>query len=546
MPRERFLTWSAAALALAGCREDAQPAPDPSALLQQDPRIAELLVPCARGGFYERNVADLVPIHVEKLRAGQGEPLKRAKEELGAAGEEGALALSRFFDEHFADPARGPFLDNALDAASLNPTETAHALLLRALTHANESVRQRAMQGLVSGRARPEDFEIFRERLEGNDTRVLRSLYARALFECDAKRAAREVVRWLREKRHQDVWNEVVRGLAASRDDEVAQSCAELFSMVEEPFAIWVAAPAARAADERALGFLRGELEAEAPARRIAAVQVLAEAGLGDELSAALEDPDDTVRVLALDAIARGPEVSAQARELLASALADASPGVRAVALKQLCRLGDAAAIDLALEHLGGGPERLQPALQALRGPMEVDRALARRALDAILERQRLEQHRPIQQRTATYKALGVVPLREAAVFLRQVALSAEAASETIERLRAHDWLMIQASNTGAEGRAYLFEELAGEADPLRRLDLISAVASARDDSTREALLAVAEERGRSPYEVLFAASRVVKTGPARLVAPRLKRVAATIEDARARSAMQCLLWAWY
>ncbi len=546
MARERFLSWPVAALALAGCREANPPAPDPWASLLQDPRIAELLVPCARTGFYDRSVADLVPIHVEKLRVGQGEPLKRAKEELGAAGEEGALALARFFDEHFADPMAGPYLDNALDAASLNPTETAHALLLRALTHASESVRQRAMQGLVSGRARPEDFEIFLARLEGNDTHVLRSLYARGLFESEAERAAKEVVRWLRQAQHQDVWNEVVRRLAASRDDEVAQSCAEVFSTLEESFAVWVAAPAARAGDERALGFLRGELEAEAPPRRIAAVQALAEAGLAAELARAMEDPDDTVRVLALEGIARGPEVSRQARELFASALADGSPGVRAAALKELCRLGDAAAIDLALEQLGEGPELLQPALQALRGPMEEDRSLARRAFDALLERHRSEEHRPIQQRTATYKALGVVPLREAAVFLRQTALAAEAASETIERLRAHDWLMIQASNTGTNGRAYLFEELAGEADPLRRLDLISAVASARDETARESLLAIVEEQARGPYEVLFAASRVAKIGPARLVAPRLKRVAATLDDARARSALQCLLWSWY
>ena len=52
-----------------------------------------------------------------------------------------------------------------------------------------------------------------------------------------------------------------------------------------------------------------------------------------------------------------------------------------------------------------------------------------------------------------------------------------------LESLRIHDWMMIQASNTGIHGRALLESDLEWEDDPLRRLDLIVAVGSARDNA---------------------------------------------------------------
>jgi hypothetical protein len=139
------------------------------------------------------------------------------------------------------------------------------------------------------------------------------------------------------------------------------------------------------------------------------------------------------------------------------------------------------------------------------------------------------------------------MPLAAAAEFLHGVGV--EAGEERIESLRAHDWLMIQASNTDVAGRRALAQALLAEDDPLRRLDLIDAVGSARDELARTELLTVAEHTARSPLERLFAASCLVKIGPSWEVAPRLKRVAFALQgpdEIEARVGLQCLLWQWY
>ncbi|NOT28844.1 MAG: hypothetical protein HOP15_00175, partial [Planctomycetes bacterium] len=172
---------------------------------------------------------------------------------------------------------------------------------------------------------------------------------------------------------------------------------------------------------------------------------------------------------------------------------------------------------------------------------------LARAALARLFQRHALEEHRPIQQRTATFKAIGQMPLREAAEFLHRTGV--EAGAEELESLRAHDWLIIQAANTGLEGRTYLAEALDEEPDALRRIDLIDALGTARDDLARTALLRLVEFDARAPLERLFAAKVLIRVGPSWEIAPRLKRVALAMlgpEDAEARAALQCLLWQWY
>jgi len=67
-----------------------------------------------------------------------------------------------------------------------------------------------------------------------------------------------------------------------------------------------------------------------------------------------------------------------------------------------------------------------------------------------------------------------------------------------------------------------------------------------RDAASREFLLRVAESDRSTPPEVLYAANLAVHQGPTAIVAPRLKRVALRIADARVRPAINCLLWQWY
>jgi hypothetical protein len=530
--------------ACGGGQED--PTSDP---LRADPRIQELLEPCARSGYYDRAVDDLTPILIEKLQTSGGDPLRRAKEELGEMGERAASDIRRLVDASFTNQLLGPHLENAIDAASLNPTREAHDVLLRALDHPMETVRHRAMLGMVSRHALPEDFDTFLFRIDGPEAIDVRRLYLSGMFVADAERAEATCLDWIEEGSHREFWMDAAQRIGKSRSAATGRRAAGLYADLPSLQAHWIAAPAVRAGDAGALAYLQSELAHEEPNRRLGAVRALAAAGRTEELVQTLQaDPDDTVRLFALQGIADSEAPAASRAEWMSGALGDGAPTVRGQALKELCALHDPAALDLAVAHLGEDAGLLSSALQALREPLLADPELARRAYERLLERHRLEELRPVQERSATYKAMGLVPLAEAAAFLRRIALESE--GEVIESLRAHDWLMIQASNTGSAGRAFLREELERETDGVRRLDLIGAIASTRAegdrDWARDELLDLVERDGVDGYELLFAAGNAAKLGPSVVVAPRLRQVCIAIEDPEIQVALQCLLWTWY
>jgi hypothetical protein len=530
------------------CREHgSEAAASPRELLRSDRRIAELLEPCVQGGFYDRELSDPVPFLIEKLERGRPEPQKRAKEELGILGERAIEALARFFESNYSDIMRSPFLENAVDAAAFNRTDGAHELLLRALQHPQESVRSKALDGLRA-HARPADFDLLAERLRGYETAEMRRALGEALFAVDAARAEDLFLEWMERGEARDLWLQAGVHLPDSRREEVARRCERLLPNDDALLSIQLVASAARLGPGPALEALRADLVHADPQRRLAVVTAATRAGLADELERCLlEDESESVRAVAAGGIAAAGELTPVRRTWLRAALNDPSPVVRGEALKLLCERGDEEALARALEQLAGEAGPLQAALQALRGPMTRDAELARTAYERMLDRHARELHRPLQQRTATFKAVGLVPLLEAAAFLRRAGL--EAVGERIESLRAHEWLMIQAANTGLPGRSFLREELAGETDPERRIDLIDAIGSVRDDLARETLLELVERPGAEPYEVLFAAGCAAKVGPSWEIAPRLKRVSYGLtgpEQAEARGALQCLLWLWY
>jgi len=49
-----------------------------------------------------------------------------------------------------------------------------------------------------------------------------------------------------------------------------------------------------------------------------------------------------------------------------------------------------------------------------------------------------------------------------------------------------------------------------------------------------------------TPPELLYAAQQLASMGPAERVAPRLKRLALTVDDRLIRPALNNLLWNWY
>ncbi len=528
-----------------GCRETHESASAPVAAERDDRRLVGLLAGCAQGGFYDRDLSDPVPLLLEKLARGRPDPLKRAKEELGLLGARAFPGLAAVFHGCYADLMRSALLENVVDALAFNSSDESHELLLEALQHPQESVRTKALDGLTR-LARPADFELIAGRL-AIESRELRQQSVAVLFQADPARAEALFLDFIVRGEERELWILAAQRLAESSHAESSRRCAELFPGLEPLLSPYLAAGAARGGHVPALEFLRTEMEGDDPQRRLVAVTALHRAGLVDELGPVLlEDPGRDLRVNAAAALAELEPTEVRSGWLRA-ALNDPDPLVQAEALRGLCAHGDEEGLTRALAGLDGDVAVLQPALQALRVPLRRDADLARRAFERLLQRHALEEHRPIQQRAATFKAIGQIPLRAAAEFLHRVGI--EAGEERIESLRAHDWLMIQAANTDVEGRRFLAEALLQESDPLRRLDLIDAVGSARDELARTALLELVEQDSCSPYERLFAASCVVKVGPSWEVAPRLKRVAFSMQgpgESEARLGLQCLLWQWY
>jgi hypothetical protein len=548
--RSARLARRAAGVALllsSGCGSEAPPrtSDDPSALLRGDRRVAELLGGCTQSGFYDRDLSDLAPILVAKLERGRPEALKRAKEELGQLGSAAFPALAQAFHANYADAMRSGVLENVVDALAFSACEEAHALRLEALRHPQESVRAKALDGMTR-QAYPEDFTVLAERL-AIETVELRRKSVPALFASDCVRAEGLFLDAFEHGTDRDLWVMAATQLPETTTAEHARRCGALYPSLDPFYAPHVAVAAARGGDTQALESVRATLRSEDAQQRLVTATALQRAGMVDELAWTLrEDTSGDARAIAAAALAKASP-SAERDAWLRAALDDANPTVRGEALSGLCARDDPEGLARALAQLEGDAVALTHALTALRAPLSRSPELAARALERLLGRHALEEHRPLSQRIATLKAIGQIPLPEAAAFLRRLGLAA--GDEHLESLRAHDWLMIQASNTGPPGRAYLAEELSREQDPLRRLDLIDALGSQRDELARTALLALLESGASSPLETLFAASVVIKVGPSSEVAPRLKRVAFALQgpdSGEARTGLQCLLWLWY
>ena len=104
----------------------------------------------------------------------------------------------------------------------------------------------------------------------------------------------------------------------------------------------------------------------------------------------------------------------------------------------------------------------------------------------------------------------------------------------------------MQIGNIGEPSHELLLELLRTEDDVARRLDYLEGISMRGGDQAREILLEYVDGERATPYEVLYAAERLVRIGPARLVAPALKRATLRVEQEDVRGALQCLLWASY
>ena len=513
-----------------------------------DPRVRELLDACANPPRYEKDTAWVVPLLVEKLVNGEGIPMRRAQEELREGGDDAAKEVLRFVERHFADGFRSSLLENAMGAAAGSESRHAREAILLAWEHPHEAVRRAALLALLRGRVRPDDYDELRLRLDVPETFSIRHQLLLGMFAGNPGRAAREVLGWLEEGQNAELWQTAGPLMPSVEDPETLARLAtlgqRLLDGTADQLRCQLAAATAGAGSPEARAWIEEQVQGTNGQVQLWLVDPLGAAGLLDPLAELAESEDELVRRKALS-VWLGLEERDEERlgERLQRALDDASLQVRSLALEALIERGDEGAIDRALALLHQEDEVLVGAMRALRTRLQSDPELAARTLEVLLERNHREEHRPLEERLATFKGIGLVPSRDAAAFLRDLGLRHEGV--LLQGLRAHEWAMIQAGNTGAPGRSYLLEVLDAEQDAARRLDLIVAIAGERDELARSALaeLAMLDER---PFESLFLASRLVLLGPASRMASKLKRLSVTLDDGEARRAVRCLLWRWY
>jgi hypothetical protein len=274
-------------------------------------------------------------------------------------------------------------------------------------------------------------------------------------------------------------------------------------------------------------------------------VVTLARAGLVDEIAPSLErDGSADTRILAAGFLSATPELTRRMRPALLEGLSDPSSDVAVACAEALADVGDGGAIERGLEMLGDpAPGSLRGGLRILRAAMAREEALARRVLERLQGLAEDAGRRSLEERAPFLQAIGQVPLAAAARYLLDRADEAEG---TLQDQPAERWIMLQAGNVGEPGLDVLLERLDGETDPLRRVDLVEALTMRGGDRARDAVLARVGEGEGTPYEILYAADRLVRMGPAARVAPVLKRATLRIEQPDVRAALQCLLWASY
>lgn len=516
---------------------------DPAA----DPRLAVLLTPCERAGYYGVDLADVVPVLIGLLVHGDHEPLRRAQTELGRMGATAVPGLRRLIAAYWGESFGSYRIRNALGALTQAEVgeEGVHELLLRCLEHPDDEVKMLVARALQR-HGTPADFDPVRAFFDRAPT-GLRPELAMLLHRLDPERAVAQYLEWLASAEYPGLRPNVLPLIAASANaSALCRALWEKSAQEDVATHLWLSAPLARGGDPEALAELRTRRVDENPALRERALRALIAAGLIDEVAASVrDDPLVSLRTLAARAVDEdGPDDLAHA--LLSEGAQDPSPDMQFFCLQALARRGDQAAIERGLALMApSNPLELEHGLRVVSAAWSAEPELARRAFDRLQDAYVAESPgRPLADLVQLLQSIGRVPHPAATALLLERARSAP--ETLVKGMRPHRWLCLQAGNGGPAAQNALFERLESEQEPLARLDLLEAASAAGGEAARAGLLAFIAGEAASDIELLYAASRLVRLGPAEDVAWRLKRLALRMQDARAQRGLQCLLWSWY
>lgn len=536
-----LLAASALLVPSAGCggEDDGQA---PALDLRSDRRVAHLFAETHNCHHYDVDTADVGAILVETLLRGQRDPLKKARAELAQAGPEGLDRARRVLEANWSHPDGSSHIRNAMDVVTMSDEEEALELVRRVLGHPDPAMRILAIRALRKHGTK-EDFDAVLAELS-TISDAFRPEVAALLVHLDVERGSALALDWYEAGTDRDLWSATLPGVALARDPATVERARRLWPGAPAAFAPAMLAACLRAGDADAAEALRAALAGDDLGLRENAVEALVRAGLEDELTRiAREDPSPRLRARAVSALGEAEDAE-RFVETLRAAVNDRDENVSAAALGALVELGVPDGIDRAVALCGS--ERsgaLDGGMQLLRGRLRRDGELARRVWDVLLRRYEREAHLPLRDRIGLLQAMGQVQLPEAVEFLWSLRTELQG---TVQRMPVERWIVLQIGNTGRPGQEWALAQLETETDPLRRLDLIEALSLLGGEFPREALLAFVDGEDVAPLEVLYAADRLTRMGPASRVAPVLKRATLRVESDAERRALQCLLWKWY
>ncbi len=510
--------------------------------LPTDDRIRHLVAPCGFTLPFEADTTDMTHVLVETLARGQRDALKQAREELAGMGPAVLPELERRFDASYAQAFEHGILENVLGVCTIASEPWGVGLLRRGARHPQETVRLRAVAGLAR-HGGPEDYDYVAGCMPLTTTPQSQGDILDALHVLDRERYGSDFAGWLERGEYPLLWR---HGCALVGDLRSSDTIARLQAQADQkpadmkPFLL---GPAAREGDEQALAYLRAALGDATPMTREQALRALGSSGLGHEVHVVLElDLDRRLRLLAAQPLAALPP-SEETREWLSIGLADVDADVRAVCLGALCARGDPRAIAEALEALRGDARSRELGIGSLRGAFAAEPATIARAFDSLTALCAQREGGDPDLYVGTLRALAQVPGAPTARFRLARGRSLEG---RISSWRAFRWCVFHAINSGPEGRAVFRAELATELDPLRRIDFLEVITQDTDDEVREILRGLIDDPATDPHERVYASALLIRQGPAKSVAPYLKRIWLATTDPVVRPALHCLLWAWY
>ena len=536
----RLRRWPLACFAVvAACSVGEEPKPYD---WRADDRLKSILVGGVRSGHFEGDTGDVLPLMVEKIAKGQSEVQNHYRGELARGDGRCVELIGDLIQRHSSARSGTLVIGNCLGVLGLMDHPDAVVVVRMMLSHPAESVRSSAIRAMAR-LAETDDYEVL-ESLMPTVSGEVRRVLVQALGRSDANRLAGDMAAWMEAGEDSAMLVLAARAVAkAGAGEALADGVLDHEAAHHPALRPYLAGALAAAGDGAAGQILVDGLQDEDLYVRTRCLEAASMAGLDALLLELVSaDPSENLRVLAAEGVAKLMPGS-MARAALRAGVMDAAITVRQACLRGLLAAGDAQGGDHFVGLLFEGPSELGPALLAVRGLWARNPNLADRAAEALMSQLSDMEERSVREREPWLQCLGLVPGREGAEWLLELARTSKGVSH---KLSTHRWIVLQISNGGPLAREVLARSWRSEEDAERRMDYLWGASLTREADALEFLIEVVMDNKIPDHERLYAADCLAKLGSTPRVAPILKRACLDITDPGARPAFEALLWTWY